>query len=678
MCLVCMGKAQSRVQEVLPRWIAPTLHPFHLSANATGTHAAVALGYGQVGWMNLDTGGIERTLSTGRYLPIVAVAQRGNLLMIADSGDLVSGDSVIDLWDTATWQRVRRMVSPSPIVAAALASNGQYIAAVSRDRAVRLWRVADGALLTTVYQAFAPLSVAFTADSTRVITGDTLGYLRMWTIAGAYMGIVRVLYAGVNRLGVSPSGEWLVVGAVDAESRALGYNLATNSIGWYAPYFGGVTGIAFSPTSPEVYIGSTDASIYRHNLNTGQRLGQFAALTSVRAVSIAANGSVLVSGSYFLPYGSNFPPRVFGSDNLAAVQVWSPTGTLLRTFRGELTRPMCLAVARSGSILAAGDYEGNLYLYDKATGQLITRWNAFTSQVRDIALSASGQYLASCSINEFAVWDVSNPLSPTRLFTHATSDTGNMAVALAPDGQRAAIAHVREGISVYEVPSGNLIATLQGGEERFAPTTLDFSPDGQTLVVGGRMQGVYFYDAATGDLLRTRETQDITLRVQYSVDGTKLLVVEGSNLTYVVDLDTDTVLGQHGETWETATLTHDGAKVVAIRYEDSLILWDYLNDAEDQYRRLFRFGRHIIADGDIAVDSDNRTIYTSFASQGITAWRLPSPADIDSNGCVDDADLLTVLFNFGATGANPADVNRDGTVDDADLLQVLFNFGDGC
>jgi WD40 repeat protein len=339
---------------------------------------------------------------------------------------------------------------------------------------------------------------------------------------------------------------------------------------------------------------------------------------------------------------------------------------------------MCLAVARSGSILAAGDYEGNLYLYDKATGQLITRWNAFTSQVRDIALSASGQYLASCSIDEFAVWDVSNPLSPTRLFTHTTSDTGNMAVALAPDGQRAAIAHVREGISVYEVPSGNLIATLQGGEERFAPTTLDFSPDGQTLVVGGRMQGVYFYDAATGDLLRTRETQDITLRVQYSVDGTKLLVVEGSNLTYVVDLDTDTVLGQHGETWETATLTHDGAKVVAIRYEDSLILWDYLNDAEDQYRRLFRFGRHIIADGDIAVDSDNRTLYTSFASQGIAAWRLPSPADIDSNGCVDDADLLTVLFNFGATGANPADVNRDGTVDDADLLEVLFNFGDGC
>ena len=39
------------------------------------------------------------------------------------------------------------------------------------------------------------------------------------------------------------------------------------------------------------------------------------------------------------------------------------------------------------------------------------------------------------------------------------------------------------------------------------------------------------------------------------------------------------------------------------------------------------------------------------------------------------ADLLQVLFAFGATGSNPADLNGDSVVDDADLLTVLFNFG---
>jgi hypothetical protein len=57
---------------------------------------------------------------------------------------------------------------------------------------------------------------------------------------------------------------------------------------------------------------------------------------------------------------------------------------------------------------------------------------------------------------------------------------------------------------------------------------------------------------------------------------------------------------------------------------------------------------------------------------------VPTPGDVDDNGCVDDADLLLVLFAFGSTGQNDADVNGDQIVDDADLLIVLFNFGAGC
>ncbi len=54
--------------------------------------------------------------------------------------------------------------------------------------------------------------------------------------------------------------------------------------------------------------------------------------------------------------------------------------------------------------------------------------------------------------------------------------------------------------------------------------------------------------------------------------------------------------------------------------------------------------------------------------------------DVDQNGCVDDADLLAVLFAFGSTGTNlgRVDINCDESVDDADLLIVLFNFGSGC
>lgn len=63
-------------------------------------------------------------------------------------------------------------------------------------------------------------------------------------------------------------------------------------------------------------------------------------------------------------------------------------------------------------------------------------------------------------------------------------------------------------------------------------------------------------------------------------------------------------------------------------------------------------------------------------------WVSPSGCqsnngDVNSDGCVDDADLLSVLFAFGGTGG-AEDTNCDGVVDDADLLTVLFNFGAGC
>ncbi|MCX7925958.1 MAG: hypothetical protein N2554_09130 [Fimbriimonadales bacterium] len=85
-----------------------------------------------------------------------------------------------------------------------------------------------------------------------------------------------------------------------------------------------------------------------------------------------------------------------------------------------------------------------------------------------------------------------------------------------------------------------------------------------------------------------------------------------------------------------------------------------------------RNGRFIVGSGYNA--ATGRTEAFLLDTQSCT----PRDGDADANGCVDDADLLTVLFNFGQTGQNSADLNCDSVVDDADLLIVLFNFGQGC
>jgi probable HAF family extracellular repeat protein len=88
-------------------------------------------------------------------------------------------------------------------------------------------------------------------------------------------------------------------------------------------------------------------------------------------------------------------------------------------------------------------------------------------------------------------------------------------------------------------------------------------------------------------------------------------------------------------------------------------------------------GRYIVGYG---------TYYTYQGGRSYTnAYQLDTGCvahngDVDYNRCVDDADLLAVIFAFGNRGIliGRVDVNCDGAVDDADLLIVLFNFGSGC
>lgn len=58
---------------------------------------------------------------------------------------------------------------------------------------------------------------------------------------------------------------------------------------------------------------------------------------------------------------------------------------------------------------------------------------------------------------------------------------------------------------------------------------------------------------------------------------------------------------------------------------------------------------------------------------------VTASGDVNLDGCINDTDLLRVLFAFGNEGNFlPEDVTCDGVVNDSDLLRVLFSFGQGC
>lgn len=99
------------------------------------------------------------------------------------------------------------------------------------------------------------------------------------------------------------------------------------------------------------------------------------------------------------------------------------------------------------------------------------------------------------------------------------------------------------------------------------------------------------------------------------------------------------------------------------------------------YPSVFRW---VIADGSTySMSADGRYILLETnrnqASRLAIFDRFGYQGDVDVDGCVDDADLLQVLFAFGQTGRTLAeDVNYDYVVDEQDLLLVLEQFGLGC
>ncbi len=95
--------------------------------------------------------------------------------------------------------------------------------------------------------------------------------------------------------------------------------------------------------------------------------------------------------------------------------------------------------------------------------------------------------------------------------------------------------------------------------------------------------------------------------------------------------------------------------------------------------------RDTVRAGDSGLALDGETFESLPTGDGVPGGEASLPfrllavnGDVDGNGCVDDADLLRVLFTFGNTDAVPEDTNGDNQVDDADLLTVLFHFGNGC
>ncbi len=207
-------------------------------------------------------------------------------------------------------------------------------------------------------------------------------------------------------------------------------------------------------------------------------------------------------------------------------------------------------------------------------------------------------------------------------------------------------------IRVWRTSNWTLVYSCRAHSEWL--NSLTFSPDGQLLASGGfdwvwddeagfgyYSGTVRLWNVSDGTLVHTFEVpaEVGVFSVIFSPDGRYLASASGDDIIRFWQV-LDRILARY---YDQETLG-----VIPVQFSPN--------------GRFFAYGRK---------DATVVLARNPFASQ--------VEGDVNGDGCVDDADLLAVLFAFGSSGSGlPEDVNNDGMVDDADLLIVLFNFGSGC
>jgi WD40 repeat protein len=364
------------------------------------------------------------------------------LVVSPDGKVLASGDRVAEvrLWSIETGQELRRLSSGGRAVGLAFAPDGKTLATASWQRTIRLWDPATGLEKQPRQGHTGPVyRVAASADGKTLATAGSDGTLRLWDAA------TTRLLATTTGL---PYPEWQVAFVPDARTAIYA---GRNALVWRNLETGkelrrvehGESNVHGLTLSADGAVLATHAEnhVILCDARTGQRLDDFVPATRyLRGLALSPDARFLA---------------LFDDKGGLIVRDVGARQELWRVPLGEVSRVAHIAFAPDGRSLVCAVVGGRLSWLETRTGKIRTSCTITSEKgVSSLAFSADGRLVAAGDFDGAVhVWDLASAKGPVRLPGHPG---GTYGVAFVGGGHTLATAGGDMTALLWDAPAAAL------------------------------------------------------------------------------------------------------------------------------------------------------------------------------------------------------------------------------
>lgn len=229
-----------------------------------------------------------------------------------------------------------------------------------------------------------------------------------------------------------------------------------------------------------------------------------------------------------------------------------------------------LAFDRGKKLLATGDFNGNVAIWDFRTGKRLQQLQNSESEIVSIVFSPDGQKLiVADDFDSIQIWQL-DPRRKQQRFAFR----GPTSMALTPCGRYLAVGGLYQDIAVYDLDANKVIRELKGHIDEIS--CLSFSSDGSVLASGSKDQTVILWDWKSGKIQYPRGGHRGTIHeITFAPDGQTIVARTGNSAELIrwrLDGTIKQVVPEHASIGDIRPLYHavarSGSLVAALGQKD--------------------------------------------------------------------------------------------------------------